>query len=80
MQKYQWAIKITLEWMDGNGGVEDTTVETRECSSEKEAHTRHETLKAALADHDRRRPKYQRVGGSELLRRPVGDWETVEKA
>lgn len=79
MQQYLWAIRVTMEFLDGDGGVEDKEIKVRECSSEKEARARHQAIVDTVArtKESGNHPKYQRLGGSELLRRPVGDWETV---
>jgi len=75
--QYQWAVKITMEYLDGTGAVEQTHVEIREVRHEMEARARHDAIQDTLARTDRVTPKYQRLAASELLRRPVGEWETV---
>lgn len=77
MENYNWAIKVTTELLDGNGGVEDTRTEVRECRSERDARARHEAIQDTLANPHRRHPKWQRISASKLIRQPVGEWEEV---
>jgi hypothetical protein len=83
IMKYQWAIKVTTEYLNpGAGGVESTATEIRPAGTEQEARRRHEAILDTLTSLARggQHPKYQRLGGSELIRRPLGEWETVEKS
>ena len=46
MQQYQWAVKVTMQYLDGHGGVDPAI---RECGSEREARARHEAIQDTLA-------------------------------
>jgi hypothetical protein len=78
MQQYQWAIRVTMEDLDGNGGVEKSYSEERRCATEAEARARHEAIQDSLARVARKHAKYHRIAGSAVIRRPVGEWETVQ--
>jgi len=76
-QTYSWAYRVTLELLDGNGVVDGTEVRIQVAHSEQEARARHEAILDTVARPDYTGSKYQRLAGSELLRRPVVEWETV---
>lgn len=79
-QKYEWAVEVTIEYLDGHGGLSDEPQPPPEIrqTSELDARARHRVIQGSIARPERNHPKYQRVAGSRLLRRPVGEWETVE--
>lgn len=77
-QKYEWAVEVTTEYLDDEGAVEQAHVEVREATTEREARARHDAIRDTVANYARRgHPRHQRLTGSKLLRRPVGEWETV---
>jgi hypothetical protein len=67
-----------MEYLNGNGDVEDTVSDIRECTSERDARDRHQAIQNTLARPNRTHPKYQRIAASALVRQPLGEWETVE--
>ena len=78
-QQYEWAVEVTMEYLDGEGAVEEVLVEVRQAITEREARARHDAIKDTIANYSRRsHPRYQRLIGSKLVKRPVGAWETVE--
>lgn len=77
-QQYRWGVRITLEYSDGNGRWKAFPPELREAPSEQAARIRHEAALDTIAACARGgSPRYQRLAASELVRLPVGDWETV---
>jgi hypothetical protein len=78
MAKYEWAVLVTMDLLDGKGNVESTESNIRPADSESQARTRHEAIQDAIAHAaTRTHPKYQRLASSELIRRYVSEWETV---
>lgn len=80
MHLYQWAVEVTTEYLDGEGGVEQALVEIRPADSERQARARYEAAADTVAwrlAHPQGGPRYQRIGGARLLKRPVGDWTPV---
>jgi hypothetical protein len=86
MEQYQWGIKVTMLYLDGHGGIDpdeqQPAPELRACSDERQARARYEAVADTIEGYKKGRkpPKYQRLGAVELIRRPVGSWETVESA
>lgn len=80
MVQYQWGVKITLEYLNDDGTVAHTETQLRECLSENIAKARYEAAADTIAyreSHPEYRPNYQRITAAELIRRPVGQWETA---
>lgn len=77
-QEYRWTVKITLEWLDDDGNVEDTTTEHKGYTNERTARARYEAAADTMARNSGR--KFQRIAAVELARQPIGAWETVAKA
>jgi hypothetical protein len=75
-QQYQWGIKVTMDYLDGQGNVLRTVSSIHEADNEQEARARYEGIADALARPDRAAPKYQRFTAVALLRRPIGKWTT----
>jgi hypothetical protein len=76
MQKYQWAIRVTTEyWKDGSDWV--PLVDIRECRDEAEARPRYDAIADMLANPRAVAAKTQRIVAVELIKRPVGEWETI---
>lgn len=79
METCQWAVKVTTEHLDTEGAVTDTTSEIwlGVATSEEQAHARHAALVSMMASYVDHHPKRRRFTGAEIVRRPVGEWETV---
>lgn len=78
-QQYEWAVEVTTEYLDRDGAVEQAHVEARMVTTEEDARARHKAIQDTMARYGRTgHSRYQRLAGSKLLRRPVGDWETVQ--
>jgi hypothetical protein len=80
--QYQWAIRVTTEYLDSNGKVFEAVTKIQEAHTEKEARARQDALIDTIASRKAGRtggPKCVQTAASELVRRPIGDWETVSK-
>lgn len=75
-QQYQWAVRVTTEFLDADGSVAQTDIEVRYAVSEREAIARHEAIVDTIANPHFRR-NFRRIGAVELIRRPYGEWEVV---